>query len=1484
MSEETNPSESVSENAKPETTSPPAGKRGKKLWLMIAAIVVAILLVSTALYAFVLTGLSLSISPKVVDIDAGKTVTLNATAKWGMSKVGSDAKYLWSISPSTLGSFNMRAKPSVQLTAQITEGSGTLTCEVTYKGKTEVVTKTVTVKPPYLDSISITPAVKTMVPGSNYTFTATPISSVALPISGVTLTWTVSNAAMGTLNVSTGPSVRLTVGTTLGNLTLSASGTYEGVSKTGDATITVGLLPPRKFDYLWYDMFNVPFGPWWEMRWEVYETEQPLTSSYPYLFKWYGAPKGNEYVYTNMRMNMTGRNVSELNMNEKPEFIPFMSETERGGTAILDWYLQYLTPEEMTVYPDATEAWSDGWVVSLNGTTTLDKQASKAVLNITEDNFDNFNQWWSLNKNSYGKKYSDWLSREAGPARLDIYPAYEAPMQILTFNLDASKVGDNVVLRYDIVSWGMEVLLTRWMCESFMPTEWYFEDMNFYATIMPEYSNIDADAVVVYASYAYEGTIDAKPCWSWEAMYQDYITSTILHPHSDYDKYTPFAYQNTAPGSPLYGTMMKYDYAPGVWNLSTNETLTFRWPVTAKQLFLVHLSPGHAINYNDTMVVKYAEPMDFDFPGQILTNNTTGTLKFIGPIPSWDWSKNQTTHAWLEAEWDRLGIIPYGIPFIEFAAEHDVVRELGGFRMDFPSSIPAEDYSDLTVTALDQFGNVWEGFNGSVHFTSSDPSAVLPGDYTYLDAENGTHTFTGVRLMTQGSRTITAWNVSTPLLVNSTKTVNVLAKRTSDHIGVEVYYVPSVGVPEDVTITMYDQYNQVYVNNTGEVVAFVTNRSGEVIMPPDYTFQAGDNGVHTIAAGLNFGAVGWFNITVRNSTVASIAGSQTNIWVAPSPEEVNNFTVRNVLDMLVGQTSDVYVDAYDQYGKHFKRYTGTVHFYSNASDSTLPVDYTFVVGDGGTHKFVGGVSFGVPGWFNVTVWDTGNTSAIGSQDGIFVQLRPEKISHKMYGLMEQPWGEWWPWRYNIYETDILLNNEPGKYTMVYNPDKLGYQGLIYAPYRWNTTAENVSRISVHDPEFMPILGTPNVPGAEAKLNVYFEYLSHDWWDTYWWPVWHDYPYWTGNGTMAAQEGDGYYLGVIITATMNREAAEEWMGLPQGSDPATWWATNEDPYYFAWSDWLNDQGNNIFDIWCGYEYPYSEVSTMLRLAALPSGDVQLTIAHVSWGMEVLMARWLNDTGICTHEPYWEDFDLTANYYSGWADVTFDGVGQYNMKAVRAYESATDETAWAWEPLLVDYVTTENSTGGGHPSEFNPWGGRNYTSRNALDPMYGEDVPYDTGLQNFSLRSFEDLTIQLRTDTNVLGYRGVKAPPEAITELLSGNKTAYTSNMVNGSMDLGWYSGGVDIGSMYNATTKTIHMQGPLTFDQDRFGNGAIKRGAPWIEFNVTVGAGSGSLLNGVANEPTALSGEPALLTELVALTMMAVGMLFVVVIFVSGRRK
>jgi hypothetical protein len=68
---------------------------------------------------------------------------------------------------------------------------------------------------------------------------------------------------------------------------------------------------------------------------------------------------------------------------------------------------------------------------------------------------------------------------------------------------------------------------------------------------------------------------------------------------------------------------------------------------------------------------------------------------------------------------------------------------------------------DLTVTALDLYGNIDTNYQGTVTFstTDADSGVALPADYTFttgVGGDNGVHTFTGgVTLITVGDQTLT---------------------------------------------------------------------------------------------------------------------------------------------------------------------------------------------------------------------------------------------------------------------------------------------------------------------------------------------------------------------------------------------------------------------------------------------------------------------------------------------------------------------------------------------------------------------------------------------------------------------------------------------------------------------------------------------------------------------------------------------------------
>jgi predicted outer membrane repeat protein len=81
------------------------------------------------------------------------------------------------------------------------------------------------------------------------------------------------------------------------------------------------------------------------------------------------------------------------------------------------------------------------------------------------------------------------------------------------------------------------------------------------------------------------------------------------------------------------------------------------------------------------------------------------------------------------------------------------------FVVTAPATITAGAPFDVTVTAVDPFGQTAAGYTGTVTFAASDsnPAVVLPADYAFTNADGGVHTFAGqATLVSAGSQTLTA--------------------------------------------------------------------------------------------------------------------------------------------------------------------------------------------------------------------------------------------------------------------------------------------------------------------------------------------------------------------------------------------------------------------------------------------------------------------------------------------------------------------------------------------------------------------------------------------------------------------------------------------------------------------------------------------------------------------------------------------------------
>jgi hypothetical protein len=105
------------------------------------------------------------------------------------------------------------------------------------------------------------------------------------------------------------------------------------------------------------------------------------------------------------------------------------------------------------------------------------------------------------------------------------------------------------------------------------------------------------------------------------------------------------------------------------------------------------------------------------------------------------------------------------------------------FALTAPATAPAGTPFDVTVQAVDPFGQTALGYTGTVTFSTTDtnPAVVLPADHTFTAADAGVHTFPGeATLVSVGGQVLTATDAATSSLTgNAAVTVSPAA---ADHL------------------------------------------------------------------------------------------------------------------------------------------------------------------------------------------------------------------------------------------------------------------------------------------------------------------------------------------------------------------------------------------------------------------------------------------------------------------------------------------------------------------------------------------------------------------------------------------------------------------------------------------------------------------------------------------------------------------------------
>ncbi len=299
------------------------------------------------------------------------------------------------------------------------------------------------------------------------------------------------------------------------------------------------------------------------------------------------------------------------------------------------------------------------------------------------------------------------------------------------------------------------------------------------------------------------------------------------------------------------------------------------------------------------------------------------------------------------------------------------------FSVSGPASATAGSSFNVTVTALDSFGNLATGYYGAVNFSGA---AAMTYPYYFVPADSGVHTFSGIAFSTAGFQTVAATDTVTSSITGSLQVTVSAASAT--HFTLTGAGKAGSNAPVTLTLTAFDTNGNIATGYTG-TAHFTTTDSGSVDAVQTITFTGSPtNGSFTlIFAGHTTGAISYTttstalasNIQSALNALTGIIGSGNSAVSASSATNVTvtfqgslageaQPTMAAATNSLTGGTNPALAVATTQAG-------GSV---------VVPANYTFTAADQGVHVFTGGVTLITTSTETVTATDVSNGSITGS--------------------------------------------------------------------------------------------------------------------------------------------------------------------------------------------------------------------------------------------------------------------------------------------------------------------------------------------------------------------------------------------------------------------------------------------------------------------------------------------------------------------------
>jgi hypothetical protein len=247
--------------------------------------------------------------------------------------------------------------------------------------------------------------------------------------------------------------------------------------------------------------------------------------------------------------------------------------------------------------------------------------------------------------------------------------------------------------------------------------------------------------------------------------------------------------------------------------------------------------------------------------------------------------------------------------------------------------------SSTTVTAKDRYGNTVASYVGTVSFSSTDASAALPADYTFVGADAGQRTF-AITLKSAGAQTVTATDAA--LSLSGAATFSVSPAAASQCLLSGLPSSAAAGAELGFRVTLQDPYANTASGYTGTVALSSSDPAAQ--LAGGATFTATDAGSRVFAVELR--SSGLRTVTATDAVNAIVC--QGAVDVVPGAAL---FAVTfPAADAWAGTPVTATVRAQDGFGNAIANFAGTIAFTtSDAAATPKPLaNVTLNGSEGGT--------------------------------------------------------------------------------------------------------------------------------------------------------------------------------------------------------------------------------------------------------------------------------------------------------------------------------------------------------------------------------------------------------------------------------------------------------------------------------------------------------------------------------------------------------